>query len=79
LVCGDFNMIYQVEYKSKGRLNRRLMGQFRQFLNDAAILEIHLHERLSTWSKEREHPTLERIDRAFISVDWEALYPSHDL
>jgi hypothetical protein len=53
------------------------MGQFMQFLNKAALKEDHLSGRLYTWSNEREHPTLERIDRAFISNEWESLFPTH--
>jgi hypothetical protein len=37
------------------------MGQFRCF-----VKELHLSGCLFTWSNERAHPTLERIDRAFI-------------
>jgi hypothetical protein len=30
-----------------------------------------MHGRLFTWSNEREVPTLTRIDRALVSVDWD--------
>jgi hypothetical protein len=51
-------MIYQAADKNNSRLNRRLMRQFCQFLNDATLREIHLQGRLFTWSNERAHPTL---------------------
>lgn len=57
----------------------RLMGQFCRFINDAAFKEIHLNGRLFTWSNERVHPTLECIDRPFISNEWEDLFPAHEL
>jgi hypothetical protein len=50
LLCGDFNMIYKAEDKNNGRVNRRLMGQFHRFINDAALKEIHLNGWLFTWS-----------------------------
>jgi hypothetical protein len=53
------------------------MGQFRCFLNDAVLKEIHLSGRLFTWSNERLHLTLECIDRAFSSNDWDNLFPNH--
>jgi hypothetical protein len=37
LLADDFNLIYWAEDKSNDRLNRRLMGQFRHFLSDAAL------------------------------------------
>jgi endonuclease/exonuclease/phosphatase family metal-dependent hydrolase len=79
LLTGDFNMIYRAEDKNNNRLNRQLMGQFRHFINEADLKELHLNGRLFTWSNERTHPTLERIDRAFISKEWDELYPYNDL
>jgi hypothetical protein len=64
LLIGDFNMIYR---KNNDQLDPRLMGQFMHFISVVALKEIHLNGRLFTWSNERSHPTLERIDRAFIS------------
>jgi hypothetical protein len=55
------------------------MEQFRRFLNNACLHEIHLNGRLFTWRNERAHPTLERIDHAFISKEWDEIYPNHDL
>jgi hypothetical protein len=41
--------------------------------------EMHLNGRLFTWNNERNHPTIERIERAFISKEWDESYPNHDL
>jgi hypothetical protein len=53
-----------------------MMGRFRSFLIVLELLELHLHSHLFTWSNERTHPTLERIDRVFVSPDWGLLFPS---
>jgi exonuclease III len=53
-----------------------MMGRFRRLLCDLELKEVHLHGRLFTWSNERSHPTLERIDRVVISLDWEDSYPN---
>jgi hypothetical protein len=79
LLNRDFNMIYRAEDKNNPRLNRRLMGQFCRFLNDAILEEIHLNGCLFMCSNEWPHPTPERIDRAFISEGWEELFPHNDL
>lgn len=76
MINGDFNMIYQAADKSNGRLHHRQMGRFRRLLSDLELKELHLHGRLFTWSNERSEPTLERIDRIFVSLDWEDLYPN---
>jgi hypothetical protein len=49
LLCGDFSMIYRACDKNTDRLNYRLMGQVRRFLNEAALKEILLQGRLFTW------------------------------
>src|SRR6185503_7263283 len=48
LVWGDFNLIYKAEDKSNGRLNRRLMGQFRRCIDDNELIELHLNGRRFT-------------------------------
>jgi exonuclease III len=75
VLCGDFNLIYQAQDKNNDRLSRRMMGRFRSFLNDLELDELLLHGRLFTWSNERSHPTLERIDRMFVSSCWNSTFP----
>jgi hypothetical protein len=79
LLCSDFNMIYRMQDKNNDRLDRRRMGQIKRFLNDAALKELHLEGCLFTWSNERAHPTLERIDIFFIMTDWDCLFLNHDV
>ncbi|WVZ69147.1 LOW QUALITY PROTEIN: hypothetical protein U9M48_017983 [Paspalum notatum var. saurae] len=77
MICGDFNMIYLAADKNNSRLDRRSMRLFSDFLGDMALSGLHLNGRLYTWSNQREHPTLERIDRVFVSSDWLELLPNH--
>jgi exonuclease III len=79
LFCGDFNQIYRAADKNNSRLNLQSMRRFRRLLNDLQLQELYLHGRLYTWSNARHRPTLERIDRAFASVDWLEAFPSHHL
>jgi hypothetical protein len=79
LLAGDFNLIYRAEDKNNDRLDQRRMDQLWCFINEACLKEIHMHGRLFPWSNEHAHPTLEQIDRAFISREWDELYPASDL
>jgi hypothetical protein len=79
LVCGDFNLIYQTADKNHGRLHRGLMRAFRDTIDVLQLQELHLSGCLYTWSNGRDNPTLERIDRAFASVEWLQLFPFHHL
>jgi hypothetical protein len=74
VLCGDFNLISQIQDKNNDRLSRRMMERFRPFLNDLDLDELHLHIRLFTWSNERSHPTLERIDRMLVSSCWNVTF-----
>lgn len=78
-LCGDFNMILSVEDKNNDRLDRRCMARFRAFINQAHLEEIVLVGRRFTWSNGMDQPTLERLDRVFISADWLAMFPNHFL
>jgi hypothetical protein len=49
------------------------MGRFRRFLNDLQLEEMHRH--LFTWSNERTHPTLKRIDKLFVSSCRGSVFP----
>jgi hypothetical protein len=51
------------------------MGRFRRFINDMELHEIPLLGRKYTWSSEREAPTLVRLDRVFVTMEWEHTYP----
>lgn len=79
MVCGDFNLIYKAAEKNNNLLNRRMMVHFRNFLNTLELKELQLHGRAFTWSNEQRNPTLTYIDRVFIMMDWELLYPNCSL
>ena len=72
-------MIYQAADKSNDRLNLRSMRRFRRALDDMQVDELYLHGRLFTWSNQRRRPTLERIDRAFATVQWFEQCADHHL
>lgn len=62
--------------KDNTNVNRRFMGRFRRGLDDLQRKEVHLNGHLYTWSNVRKHPTLEHIDRLFIMVNLENIYPN---
>lgn len=72
---GDFNLILCASDKSNDYLNRRNMGRFRRFVNELQLKDVYLHGRRYTWSNERACPTLEKLDRILVTVDWELNYP----
>jgi hypothetical protein len=75
LVVGDFNMILNNEDKNNSNLDRAMMGRFRRWKDDLALIEIPLVGRKYTWSNGQNNPTLVHLDRMFCSTDWEDLFP----
>lgn len=55
------------------------MRRFRSVIDDLQLDELHLSGRLFTWSSGRDKPTLERLDRAFATVEWLEQYSNHHL
>jgi hypothetical protein len=55
------------------------MSSFRQCLHDIEHEELHLHGRLYTWSNEQAHPLLEKLNHAFVSLQWCDLFLHHGL
>jgi hypothetical protein len=48
-------------------------------VDSAQLEEIFLVGRRFTWSSHRDSPTLELLDRIFVSSEWLALFPNHSL
>jgi hypothetical protein len=68
---GDFNMILYASEKNNEILDRNMMARFRNFVHEHELKDLYLHGRRFTWSNERDRPTMTRIDRALVSVDWD--------
>jgi endonuclease/exonuclease/phosphatase family metal-dependent hydrolase len=75
LLLGDFNMILRASEKNNSNIDRRAMNLFHTFVSDHELKDIYMHCRLFTWSNERKVPTMSRIDRCLVSVDWDIMNP----
>ena len=75
-MIGDFNLILRAQDKSNSNVNTRLMGVFRNWVNDLELKELSLNGRRFTWSNDR---TQTRIDRAFCTTDWDLMLPGCNL
>jgi hypothetical protein len=78
-ICGDFNLILSEADKNNERINRANLSRFRRAVQVLQLHDLHLHGRAFTWSNERDHPTLVRLDRVLVTMDWESAFPNAHL
>jgi hypothetical protein len=75
MIAGDFNLILEAADKNNANLNRRNMGRFRRFVDQLLLKDVYLHGRRYTWGNERATPTMEKLDRILVTVEWETMFP----
>lgn len=76
IICGDFNMIRYAHEKNNPNFHLAEADAFNDCINDLNLIELPLLDRLFTWTNKRTVPTLERLDRAFINLEWDGVLPS---
>lgn len=82
LVLGDFDLIRFPHEKNKTMQTLTSGGPpnlFNALINSLALLELPLSDRLFTWTNKIDPPTLARLDRAFLDVEWDSTFPESTL
>ncbi|CAN6353500.1 unnamed protein product [Urochloa humidicola] len=79
LLAGDFNLLRSPVDKNTSNFNTSLASSFNNTINDLALLEVPLLDRLYTWSSKRITPTLAKLDCVFLNLDFSTLLPDTSL
>lgn len=82
LCIGDFNQIVNCDYKcSFNHGSIPGIELFQEVISDLALCELASTSHKFTWMNKRdeENFVMERIDKAFASVDWVNAYPNYAL
>ena len=79
MLFGDFNMIRYPHEKNNQNFHHSEAEAFNDCLNAMCLIELPLLDRRYTWTNNRDSPTLERLDRAFINLAWDAVLPNTTL
>nr|CAD1838374.1 unnamed protein product [Ananas comosus var. bracteatus] len=72
---GDFNVLLSLHDKNGSATNVDEILKFRRVVNEIGLIDLPLLNRTYTWTNGRRNPTLERLDRAFISQGWFYSFP----
>ena len=79
IVIGDFNLTRDPADKNNDNFNFAEANNFNDLINALCLIEIPLADRAYTWSNNRADPTLVRLDRCFVNVEWDAIFPNTTL
>lgn len=71
LFCEDFNILRKSVEKNKPV---RWSFIFNTIIQHHDLIELELSNRMFTWSNNRANPTFEKLDRFFVSHDWDLSY-----
>jgi endonuclease/exonuclease/phosphatase family metal-dependent hydrolase len=75
LIGGDFNLCRFRTDKSNGNINQRYEDCFNDWVNKWGLIEISPSNRKFTWSNNQSNLIQAKLDRVFMSTDWEATFP----
>ncbi|KAG2613661.1 hypothetical protein PVAP13_4KG399651 [Panicum virgatum] len=75
IIGGDFNLVRFSTDKSNQNISHRWADAFNEWISKWGLLELDPSNKLYTWTNNQENVVLARIDRIFISTDWEAAFP----
>jgi len=75
MTAGDFNLIRFASDKSSAVINYRWAEAFNEWIHKWALVEVSPSNIRYTWTNKQECPILARIDRIFVSSDWELAFP----
>jgi len=71
----DFNEILHAYERSSGVCPSNAMNEFRDFINQRALMDLPLRGGDFTWSRSGVDSVASRLDRFLVSVDWEDFFP----
>lgn len=73
IIGGDFNIVLYLSERLGTMQDSACMREFRELVNDLALVDLPLVGGCFTWSNIRESTSCSRINRFLVSLEWEAL------
>jgi exonuclease III len=79
IILGDFNLMRYSTDKNQNNFRKNEADLFNDAINQLSLIELPLMDRAFTWSNNKQSPTLEKIDRAFINIEWAHTFPNSSI
>ncbi|OAY63223.1 putative ribonuclease H protein, partial [Ananas comosus] len=77
VICGDFNLTRN-QAERTGRLwSTRAMNMFSDLIAKLDVIDLPISNQNYTWSNMQSTPTLAKLDRFLVSMEWDQSYPQY--
>jgi endonuclease/exonuclease/phosphatase family metal-dependent hydrolase len=75
LIGGDFNLVRFAYEKSNGNINHKWVDAFNEWVSRWSLMELDAPNKMFTWTNNQENLGMAKLDRVFITTEWEATFP----
>lgn len=76
ILGGDFNLVRSISDKSNGIVNFRWIDLFNDWISKWGLIKLELKNRRYTWTNNQENLIMARIDRVFVSTEFDVVFSS---
>jgi hypothetical protein len=70
VLAGDYNIYIYASEKNNSNINWGAINEFNAWINDLELMDIDIANSKFTWSNKRREPTLVKLDRILINLNW---------
>jgi hypothetical protein len=75
LIGGDFNLINECKEKNTSNINQHWANLFNDWINKFESIELKNAGRKFTWANNQDNLIMVAIDRIFMTICWENMFP----
>jgi exonuclease III len=70
MLAGDYNIYRYASKKNNSNINWGAMDELNAWINDLELMDIDIANSKFTWPNKRREPTLVKLDRILINLNW---------
>lgn len=75
MLGGDFNVVRFNEERRGGDRNDNERSRFNGTIQQLQLMDLSIADRKYIWSSLHESPSLAKLDRILVSLEWESYFP----
>ncbi|XP_020102569.1 uncharacterized protein LOC109720094 [Ananas comosus] len=75
IICGNFNFTKNQSERKGNRWSYKAMTMFADLINHLVMIDLPLSNQSFTWSNMQHQPSMAKLDRFLVSIQWDRSYP----